>query len=176
MVGGRASFKSSPSSASSARSLVARREALALPRLAWAAFEGDLDAVRRCLAGGDDVGAAAAIVNQAGQRVVGVTALYLAAQSGRADVVRALLQAGADPTAVCAVVETGEKFTPADVALTHLNLRAWWLLRDAAASGGSGSGSGRWRRGGGGFGSGALREPLIMSEGAALAAGGAMAI
>lgn len=104
------------------------REVQPLPKLARAAFSGDIVEVRRRLRAGDDASMTFDMLNNFDQCVVGVTPLYLAAQRGHITVVKELLNAGADPKQACLVTATGEAFKPSDIALIHLHIRTWWAI------------------------------------------------
>ncbi|KAI8476728.1 MAG: hypothetical protein J3K34DRAFT_400236 [Monoraphidium minutum] len=103
----------------------------ALPRLSYAAFIGDTDAIAECLRQGDRLHQTVRLVNQNGDAVEGASPLYLAAQMGHYDACKLLLRAGADPLQACTVPATGQSFIAADIAAMHLHLRTWWLLKEA---------------------------------------------
>ncbi|KAI8476724.1 MAG: hypothetical protein J3K34DRAFT_516306 [Monoraphidium minutum] len=126
-----------------------------LPPLSLYAFTGDVDGVMARLIEGDDIHESVPLVNGAGQSVLGCTPLYLAAQAGHTDVCRVLLVAGADVTQQCVLPATNERFGAEDIALVHLHLRTWWLLRDARQRCAP-------KRAVAGSGAGALALPLLL--------------
>ncbi|KAG2448682.1 hypothetical protein HYH02_006039 [Chlamydomonas schloesseri] len=109
--------------------------ARALTPLQRAALEGDFETVVcELVLKGADVNEKCSLPNQNNDLVEGVTPLYLAAQSGNSEMCRLLLRRGADARLCSLVIRTGERFTPADVALTRGYVRLWWRLRRSAKS------------------------------------------
>ncbi|KAG2433040.1 hypothetical protein HXX76_008767 [Chlamydomonas incerta] len=109
--------------------------ARSLSPLQQGALEGDFETVVcELVLKGADVNEKCSLANQNNDLVEGITPLYLAAQAGNSEMCRLLLRRGADARLCSLVIRTGERFTPADVALTRGYVRLWWRLRRAAKS------------------------------------------
>lgn len=93
-----------------------------------ACSKGDLGWVERLVSAGADVNQPQDMVNQSGQRVTGVTPLYMAAQSGQLEVCKYLIRQGADPKKSAIIRPQNVIYTPADVARLYGFWRTWWYL------------------------------------------------
>jgi len=72
-----------------------------MSRLMHAAHDGDVQRLKQCLLDGDDIDAIASCVTADGNKLLFVTALYLAAQQGHYDICKFLVDHGANSTIQC---------------------------------------------------------------------------
>jgi hypothetical protein len=100
-----------------------------MSRLMHAAHDGDVQRLKQCLLDGDDIDAIASCVTADGNKLLFVTALYLAAQQGHYDICKFLVDHGANSTIQCYSPHDSQVFTCASVALVQGHLQVWLYLK-----------------------------------------------
>jgi hypothetical protein len=100
-----------------------------MSRLMLAAHDGDLESLKQCLLDGDDIDEIATCITANGNKLLFVTALYLAAQQGHYNICKFLVDSGANCSIQCYSPHDSQTFTCASVALVQGHLQVWFYLK-----------------------------------------------